>query len=51
MNDLIQAGFIIQSVHESYPSKDMLHIPGMEDEYRRPMFLMIAAKNILASTK
>lgn len=45
MNDLITAGFTITAVKESVPSAEMLEkIPGMEDENRRPMFLMISAE-------
>ncbi|UOQ49795.1 class I SAM-dependent methyltransferase [Gracilibacillus caseinilyticus] len=45
MNDLIDAGFIISAVKESFPSDEMLKKdPQMEDENRRPMFLMISAK-------
>ncbi|MBE7683807.1 class I SAM-dependent methyltransferase [Paenibacillus sp. P13VS] len=44
LNELIQAGFVIQQVAESKPSTEMMdQIPGMRDENRRPMFLMIAA--------
>lgn len=44
VNELIQAGFVIQQVAESKPSPEMMdQIPGMRDENRRPMFLMIAA--------
>lgn len=44
LNGLIQAGFVIQQVAESEPSPEMMdQIPGMRDENRRPMFLMIAA--------
>jgi Methylase involved in ubiquinone/menaquinone biosynthesis len=43
MNSLISAGFRITAVKEPEPSPDMMHITGMEDELRRPMFLLIAA--------
>lgn len=44
MNDLIDSGFIISTVKESFPSDEMLkNDPQMEDENRRPMFLMISA--------
>lgn len=44
MNDLIDAGFIISAVKESFPSDEMLkYDPEMTDENRRPMFLMISA--------
>jgi len=45
INDLINAGFSINAVKESTPSDEMLkNIPGMKDETRRPMFLMISAE-------
>jgi ubiquinone/menaquinone biosynthesis C-methylase UbiE len=45
LNDLIYTGFIIRAVKESVPSDEMLKsIPGMKDETRRPMFLMISAE-------
>lgn len=45
MNDLIQVGFTIRAVKEPMPSEEMLQtIPGMQDELRRPMFLMIMAE-------
>ncbi|PYE42397.1 class I SAM-dependent methyltransferase [Paenibacillus barcinonensis] len=44
INELVRAGFIIQQVAESKPSPEMMEqVPGMSDENRRPMFLMIAA--------
>lgn len=43
MNALIRAGFRITAVNEPEPSADMMHITGMDDELRRPMFLLIAA--------
>ena len=45
VNDLINTGFIIRAVKESVPSDEMIKsIPGMKDETRRPMFLMISAE-------
>lgn len=41
---LLEAGFAIEAVQEAQPSEEMLGIPGMQDELRRPMMLMIAAK-------
>lgn len=44
MNDVMEAGFTITAVKEPTPSEDMLaQIPGMQDELRRPMFLIISA--------
>ncbi|GAA0370520.1 class I SAM-dependent methyltransferase [Bacillus horti] len=44
MNDLIQAGFSLTAVKEPAPSDEMLkNNPDMQDETRRPMFLIISA--------
>lgn len=45
INDLLDAGFMIRAVKESFPSVEMLKSnPEMEDENRRPMFLMISVE-------
>ncbi|HIW33395.1 MAG TPA: class I SAM-dependent methyltransferase [Candidatus Paenibacillus intestinavium] len=45
MNEVIQAGFTIKAVRESVPSGEMLsNDPMMEDENRRPMFMIISAE-------
>lgn len=45
INDLISAGFKIRAVREPMPSKEMLEsVPEIQDESRRPMFLMISAE-------
>jgi hypothetical protein len=38
---LIKAGFQLDAVEEAMPSADMMDIPGMSDEMRRPMMLLI----------
>ena len=45
--ELLGAGFEIQVLEEVVPPEDMMDIPGMEDELRRPMMLLIKvmAKN------
>jgi ubiquinone/menaquinone biosynthesis C-methylase UbiE len=40
---LINAGFGLEAVEEAMPSNDMMEIPGMSDEMRRPMMLLIKA--------
>ncbi len=40
---LIGAGFRLTAVEEAMPSPDMMAIPGMSDEMRRPMMLLIRA--------
>jgi len=53
INDLIGAGFSIRAVKEPTPSNEMLKsVPGITDELRRPMFLMIlAVKDHTSSNK
>ena len=41
---LIHHGFELQAVEEAQPSPDMLDIPGMKDELRRPMMLLVRTK-------
>ena len=43
MNALRQNGFLIRDLAEPMPPFDMMEIPGMKDEMRRPMMLLIAA--------
>lgn len=44
MMGLIQSGFKIEVVQEATPSKEMIDLPGMKDELRRPMMLIIKAR-------
>lgn len=46
LNTLLQNGFIIQHIIEPKPPKEMLNIPGMRDEMRRPMMLLVSAKKL-----
>ncbi|EJF39612.1 ribosomal protein L11 methyltransferase-like protein [Clostridium sp. MSTE9] len=41
---LISAGFRLEVVEEAMPSADSMKIPGMSDEMRRPMMLLIKAQ-------
>lgn len=41
---LINPGFELQAVEEAQASNDMLDIPGMKDELRRLMMLIVRAK-------
>lgn len=43
MNGLLRSGFVIEMVEETEPPEEMMDIPGMKDEMRRPMMLMIRA--------
>ncbi len=40
---LLNNGFEIQVMEEAVPPEEMMDIPGMEDELRRPMMLLIRA--------
>ncbi|MHB9027379.1 MAG: class I SAM-dependent methyltransferase [Candidatus Latescibacterota bacterium] len=40
---LIHAGFRLEVVEEAMPNAEMLNIPGMSDEMRRPMMLLMKA--------
>lgn len=45
LNGLIKAGFEITGVVEPMPAEDLLHtVPGMLDELRRPMMLLVSAR-------
>ena len=44
LNGLLQAGFRIAHVEEAMPSAKMLELPGMRDEMRRPMMLLVRAE-------
>ena len=47
LQTLWQAGFAIRSLVEPQPPEDMRSLPGMKEELRRPMMLLIAAKKPL----
>lgn len=37
-------GFVLEAVEEARPPKEMMGIPGMEQEKRRPMMLLVKAR-------
>lgn len=41
---LLNNGFELQAVEEAQPSEEMMDVPGMKDEMRRPMMLLVKAK-------
>ena len=41
---LLENGFEIAAMEEAVPPEEMMHIPGMEQELRRPMMLLVKAK-------
>lgn len=43
VNGLVQAGFRITGLVEPEPDPSMLDVPGMRDELRRPMMLLVSA--------
>ena len=44
LDALLQAGFALERVVEPQPPEDMMDLPGMRDELRRPMMLLVAAR-------
>ncbi len=44
LTGLLNAGFRLEAVEEAVPSAEMLVQPGMRDELRRPMMLMVKAR-------
>ena len=43
LNTLLSNGFIINQIVEPQPPENMMDIPGMQDEMRRPMMLIVSA--------
>lgn len=43
LGGLLEAGFVLQAVEEAQPPQEMLELPGMADELRRPMMLLVKA--------
>lgn len=41
---LLRNGFALEAVEEAMPSEEMISLPGMKDEMRRPMMLLVKAK-------
>lgn len=46
LNTLLTHGFVIQQIVEPQPPESMLDIPGMKDEMRRPMMLIVVARKV-----
>ena len=44
LNGLLAAGFQLRAVVEPQPPESMMELPGMKDEMRRPMMLLVAAR-------
>lgn len=41
---MIRAGFCLEEIQEAEPDKSMMDMPGMKDEMRRPMMLLVKAE-------
>ena len=41
---LLNHGFVLEAVEEAVPPLEMMGIPGMKDELRRPMMLLVKAR-------
>jgi mRNA-degrading endonuclease toxin of MazEF toxin-antitoxin module len=46
LNPLIKCGFQIEAIEEAMPPADMMGMPGMCDEMRRPMMLLVKVKKV-----
>ena len=46
LNPLIKCGFQIEAIEEAMPSADMMGMPGMCHEMRRPMMLLVKVKKV-----
>lgn len=44
LNTLLNLGFCIEHIVEPQPPENMLDIPGMKDEMRRPMMLLVSVR-------
>lgn len=40
---LLETGFVLEAVEEAQPPQEMMGLPGMADELRRPMMLLVRA--------
>jgi ubiquinone/menaquinone biosynthesis C-methylase UbiE len=46
LNTLLANGFVIQHIVEPTPPEHMMDLPGMKEEMRRPMMLIVSARKI-----
>lgn len=44
LGGLLRAGFVLEAVEEAMPPEEMMDLPGMADELRRPMMLLVRAR-------
>ena len=47
LHSLLAAGFRLTDLREPEPPKELMHLPGMADELRRPMMLLVSAEKPL----
>ena len=47
LKPLWQAGFTVEDLSEPRPPEEMMDLPGMKDEMRRPMMLLVSARKPL----
>ena len=47
LKPLWQAGFMVEDLSEPRPPEEMMDLPGMKDEMRRPMMLLVSARKPL----
>lgn len=43
---LLHSGFVLEAVEEAMPPEEMMGMPGMADELRRPMMLLVKARAV-----
>lgn len=44
LGGLLETGFVIEAVEEAMPPVEMMDMPGMKDEMRRPMMLLVRVR-------
>lgn len=44
LKGLLENGFVLEAAEEAEPPQEMMEIPGMKDELRRPMMLLVKAR-------
>lgn len=44
LNGLLECGFSIEKIEEAMPEQSMMNFPGMKDEMRRPMMLLVKSR-------
>ena len=47
---VLRSGFVLEAVEEARPPEEMMGLPGMEHELRRPMMLLVRARAVKATS-